>query len=76
MTPRLPALRPREVIRARERAGFSLHHVTGSHHYFRHPGRPALRVTVPVHAADLKRGTLAAVIKQAGLTAEEFLDLL
>jgi predicted RNA binding protein YcfA (HicA-like mRNA interferase family) len=31
---------------------------------------------VPVHAADLKRGTLAAVIKQAGLTAEEFLDLL
>jgi predicted RNA binding protein YcfA (HicA-like mRNA interferase family) len=76
MTPRLPALRPREVIRALERAGFSLHHVTGSHHYFRHPGRPELRVTVPVHAADLKRGTLAAVIKQAGLTAEEFLDLL
>ncbi len=65
MTLRLPALRPREVIRALERAGFSLHHVTGSHHYFRHPDRPALRVTVPVHAADLERGTLAAIIKQA-----------
>ena len=76
MTPRLPALKPREVIRALERAGFLLHHVTGSHHYFKHPERPALRVTVPVHAQDLKRGTLAAIIKQAGLTTEEFLKFL
>lgn len=33
-------------------------------------------VTVPRHGRDLKRGTLVAIIRQAGLTVEEFLDLL
>ncbi|MBI4610096.1 MAG: type II toxin-antitoxin system HicA family toxin [Candidatus Rokubacteria bacterium] len=76
MTPRLPALRPTEVIRALERAGFFLHHTTGSHHYFKHPDKPHLRVTVPVHPGDLKRRVLASIIKQAGLTTEEFLRFL
>jgi predicted RNA binding protein YcfA (HicA-like mRNA interferase family) len=76
MTPRLPALRPSQVIRALERAGFFLHHATGSHHYFKHPEKPGRLVTVAVHARDLKRGTLASIIKQAGLTPDEFLNLL
>ena len=76
MSPRLPALKPREVIRALEGAGFFLHHVTGSHHFLRHPDRPAVRVTVPMHNRDLKRGTLAAIIKESGLSLEEFIDLL
>jgi predicted RNA binding protein YcfA (HicA-like mRNA interferase family) len=76
MSPRLPTLRPREVIRALERAGFFLHHSTGSHHYFKHPDKPTVLVTVAVHPGDLKRGTLAAIIKQAGFTVEEFLELL
>ena len=76
MSPRLPALKPREVIRALEGAGFFLHHTTGSHHYFKHPERSTRLVTVAVHARELKRGTLAAIIKQAGLTTEEFLRLL
>lgn len=79
MSPRLPALRPREVIRALERAGFLLHHSTGSHHYFKHPTKPGPKpgriVTVPVHPGDLKRSVLASILKQAGLTTEEFLDL-
>jgi predicted RNA binding protein YcfA (HicA-like mRNA interferase family) len=76
MSPRLPALRPREVIRGLERAGFLLHHSTGSHHYFEHPTKPGRIVTVPVHPGDLKRSVLASILKQAGLTTEEFLDLL
>jgi len=75
MSPRLPALRPREVIRALERAGFFLHHSTGSHHYFKHTTKPGRIVTVPVHPGDLKRSVLASILKQAGLTTEEFLDL-
>jgi predicted RNA binding protein YcfA (HicA-like mRNA interferase family) len=35
-----------------------------------------LRVTVPYHNKDLKPRTLASIIEQAGLTVEEFLDLL
>lgn len=56
MTARLPALRPREVIRALERAGFFLHHTTGSHHYFKHPHEPGRRVTVPVTPAISNAG--------------------
>ena len=76
MSPRLPAIKPRDAIRALERAGFFLHRVTGSHHILKHPDRPAARVTVPMHTHDLKRGTLAAVIKASGLSLDEFLGLL
>jgi mRNA interferase HicA len=72
---RLPSCTPAEVERALLRAGFVLHHTRGSHRYYRHPD--TLRVTtVAFHARDLKRGTLHGILKQAGLSPEEFLDLL
>jgi len=64
------------VIRALERAGFSVNRITGSHYILKHPAKPTLRVTVPYHNRDLKRGTLQSIVKQAGFTNEEFLDLL
>jgi predicted RNA binding protein YcfA (HicA-like mRNA interferase family) len=76
MTRRLPALKPREVIRALQRAGFFVDHVTGSHHILYHPQKPHLRITVAYHGKDLKPQTLRSIIRQAGLTNEEFLDLL
>jgi predicted RNA binding protein YcfA (HicA-like mRNA interferase family) len=76
MSQRLPALRPRQVLRALQRAGFFIHHTTGSHHILKHPDEPHLRVTLPFHTKDLKRRTLESIIEQAGLTAEEFRRLL
>jgi len=76
MSERLPALKPRAVIQALKRAGFELHHVSGSHYVFKRPDNPALRVTVPYHNRDLKRRTLASIVDQAGLTQEEFAALL
>ena len=76
MSPRLPALTPRKVIAALKRAGFFVHHQTGSHRLLKHPDNPRLRVTVPYHNKDLKLGTLRSIIRQAGMTPEEFLDLL
>ena len=76
MTRRLPAVRPHEVIRALERAGFFVHHTTGSHRILKHRDRPRLRVTVPFHRSDVPRGTLRSIIKHAGLTEEEFVNLL
>jgi predicted RNA binding protein YcfA (HicA-like mRNA interferase family) len=73
--PRLPVCKPVEVIRARQRAGFFLDHSTGGHHYFRHPSHAGI-VTVPFHRKDLKRGTLKSILDQAGLSTEEFLQLL
>jgi len=42
----------------------------------KHPDNPALRVTVAYHNKDLKRKTLESIIKQAGLTNEDFLKCL
>jgi predicted RNA binding protein YcfA (HicA-like mRNA interferase family) len=72
----LPVVRPRQLIRALERAGFYVHHIRGSHYYLRHPDRPTLLVTVPYHNRDLKRGTLRSILRQAGLTQAELEDLL
>jgi len=73
MSRKLPAVKPKIVIRALERYGFFIHHTTGSH-YFLKKGR--VRVTIPFHNKDLKLGTLTSIIAQAGLTVEEFVDLL
>ena len=75
MSRHLPALKPKDVLRSLTRAGFATHHVTGSHHILKHEGREGLRVTLPWHNKDLKRRTLTSIIKQAGFTIEEFLDL-
>jgi len=76
MKPNLPSIQPKRLIRALEKAGFFVHHVSGSHYILKHPARLAVRVTVPFHNRDLKRGTLRSIIKQSGLTNEEFLSLL
>lgn len=47
--------------------------MAGSHYILK---KERLRVTVPYHNKDLKPGTLKSIIEQAGLTVEEFLDLL
>jgi len=76
MSKRLPSLKPREVLTVLKRAGFFVHHVSGSHHVLKHPDHPTRRVTLPYHTRDLKRGTLTSIIEQAGLTTEEFVKML
>jgi predicted RNA binding protein YcfA (HicA-like mRNA interferase family) len=74
---RLPALTAGEVLRALQRAGFVVIRTSGSHHRVVHPDDPSRATTVPVHARKtLKRGTLYGIIKQAGLTVDEFRALL
>lgn len=74
---RLPAVDGNRVVRALSRAGFVVDRVVGSHHVMVRPGQPARTVTVPVHAGrDLRPGTLRAIVRQAGLTVEEFCALL
>ena len=75
MSPRLPALKPRQVLRALTKAGFYEDHRTGSHVILYKEGW-SNPVSVPWHNRDLKRGTLAEIIRQAGLAREEFLELL
>jgi len=74
--PPLPVVRPRAVLAALRRAGFFVHHQTGSHVILRHDRDAIRRVTVPMHNRDLKRGTLRSIVRQSGLTIDEFVRLL
>jgi predicted RNA binding protein YcfA (HicA-like mRNA interferase family) len=77
MNERLPALTAREVIRALERAGFAVSRTSGSHRRlaYSHARSRAQGYGARAHG-DLKRGTLRAIIAQAGMTVAEFLTLL
>jgi predicted RNA binding protein YcfA (HicA-like mRNA interferase family) len=72
---RLPALKPSQIVSALERADFIIVRIVGSHYqlFNEQTGR---HTTVPHHNRDLPRGTLVAIIHQAGLTRDEFLNLL
>jgi predicted RNA binding protein YcfA (HicA-like mRNA interferase family) len=77
MPPKLPALKPKQVVAALLRAGFYVHHQRGSHARLLHPGRPELRVTVPIHNRDIPPSFLKhRILKQAGLSEADFLKLL
>ena len=75
MSDRLPTLTSRKVIAALQRGGFEIRRVRGSHYQLVHVDN-GRRVTVPHHKRDLKRPTVQAIIKQTGLTTQEFIDLL
>jgi predicted RNA binding protein YcfA (HicA-like mRNA interferase family) len=70
---RLPACSGQDAIRAFQKLGYQVDHQTGSHIILRHP--QMRRLTVPNHR-ELAKGTLRALIREAGLTKEEFVNLL
>jgi len=73
---KLPTVAAKDVVRALERAGFQTWRQKGSHlTMFRDADRRAL--TVPIHfSKDVPKGTLRTIIRDAGLTVEEFVKFL
>lgn len=71
--PKLPIVKPKEVIRALERAGFVFKRQKGSHRIY---VRDNLGVTISFHNKDIKPKTLKHIIKQSGLSLGAFLELL
>ncbi len=74
MSPGLPRLSGPETVRALERAGFVHVSTRGSHCKLRHVGRGRTAI-VPLHR-ELAPGTLASILRQAGLSSEELQKLL
>jgi predicted RNA binding protein YcfA (HicA-like mRNA interferase family) len=70
---RLPVCSGQDAIRAFQKLGYEVDHQTGSHIILRHP--QMRRLTVPNHR-ELAKGTLRALIREAGLIREEFVSLL
>ncbi|TDA69682.1 MAG: type II toxin-antitoxin system HicA family toxin [Clostridia bacterium] len=72
---RLPRVGGKEVVAALKSAGFVVVNVEGSHHQLYRRGSGL--VTVPVHPKEtLPPKTLKSILKQAGLTIDQLLDLL
>ncbi len=70
----LPVTSAREVLRKLLRGGFRIVSQKGSHVKLRND-RTGCVTNVPLHCADIGRKLLMKIIKQAGLSVEEFLDL-
>lgn len=71
---KLPRLSGRECVQALTRAGFYQKRQHGSHIILRRDD-PFAQTVVPDHR-ELDRGTLRAIIRQAGLSIDEFIALL
>jgi predicted RNA binding protein YcfA (HicA-like mRNA interferase family) len=72
---KLPALKPRQVIRFLEQNGFVLDHTSGSHFIFYHP-TSRRRAVVPNHNRDMPKGTLLSLLREAGFTRGDMIDFL
>jgi predicted RNA binding protein YcfA (HicA-like mRNA interferase family) len=70
--PELPHVSGAEAIRALERLGFDVVRQRGSHVVMR---RGSAGCVVPLHR-EIKRGTLAGILRQAGVEAEAFITAL
>ena len=71
----LPVISGREAVKALGKIGYVLDRQRGSHMILRQQTLPHRRLAVPDHK-EIAKGTLRAIIRQAGLTVEEFKNLL
>jgi predicted RNA binding protein YcfA (HicA-like mRNA interferase family) len=74
--PQLPTVSGGRAISAFEAVGYRLVRTKGSHHILAREGSRH-HLSVPVHGnTPLKSGLLRALIRDAGLTVEQFIELL
>jgi predicted RNA binding protein YcfA (HicA-like mRNA interferase family) len=71
----LPRISGREVVKALLKVGYEQDRQRGSHIILRQAAAPHRRLVVPDHD-EVAKGTLRAIIRQAGLTVDEFKALL
>jgi predicted RNA binding protein YcfA (HicA-like mRNA interferase family) len=62
------------LVKVLSKAGFEVHHQKGSHIILKQAAHPFARLSVPNHKA-IRRGLLVALIREAGLTREQFFKL-
>ncbi|CAH1388347.1 type II toxin-antitoxin system HicA family toxin [Candidatus Nitrotoga sp. M5] len=67
----LPQISGQQVVSALAKLGYAKDRQKGSHMLLRQAIYPHRRLVVPDHK-EIAKGTLRAIIKQAGLTVEEF----
>jgi predicted RNA binding protein YcfA (HicA-like mRNA interferase family) len=71
----LPVVSGRDAIKAFGKIGYQVDHQTGSHVILRRDTPPFRRLSVPNHK-ELAKGTLRKLIRESGLTVQQFSRLL
>ncbi len=71
----IPRISGRETVKALSKIGYEFDRQKGSHIILRQINYPFRRIIVPDHK-EVAKGTLRSIIRQVGLTLEEFKDLL
>ena len=72
MGSKYPVLKPNEIIAVLKKIGFVIVSQKGSHIKLRNEGNKSRTVIIPNHY-EVAKGTLKAILEQAGLTLEEFI---
>ncbi len=72
---KLPVVSGKETIKALQKIGYQFDHQKGSHIILRQDSYPFRRLTIPNHK-EISKGTLRSIIKQAGLSVDEFISLI
>ncbi len=76
MSPYLPQVKAKELVRVVRKLGFVLDRQKGSHAIFYRSADKA-RVVIPIHAGrDIKPKTLHGIIDDMGITVEQLKELL
>ena len=73
--PKLPIISGSDFIKVFKKFGYEIDHQTGSHIILRNKNYPYRRLTIPNHK-EIAKGTLRAIIRESGLSREEFMGLL
>lgn len=71
--PKLPVLKPKQVLKKFESLGFVIDRQSGSHIVLFHPITER-RAVIPLHLTDLKKGTLSAILRESGVNKDEFIN--
>jgi predicted RNA binding protein YcfA (HicA-like mRNA interferase family) len=72
---KLPVISGSDAVRAFSGVGYKFDEQHGSHIIIRHVDPPHMRLSIPNHK-ELAKGTLRALIREAGLSVNEFTRLL
>ena len=73
--PKLPIISGADLVKVFAKISYEKDHQTGSHIILRHKDAPHRRLTIPNHK-EIAKGTLRAIIREAGLSREEFFEIL
>jgi predicted RNA binding protein YcfA (HicA-like mRNA interferase family) len=65
----------KDLCKILKKIGYIIDHQTGSHIVLRNKKYPFRRLTIPNHK-EIAKGTLRAIIRQVGLSLNEFKKLL